>query len=220
MTKKMGQLKPELEKLNKKYANNKEMLSKEQMKLYKKVGYNPLGCVGTLIPQLIILSVLIGVIRALTDSNLDGLYDWVRDIVGITNGFAINTNFLFWDLTASYNSMSSEFGRFALQSLPYILLSIAVGIVQYITTVITQKMQNPTPTTTKPKKKGEISPENMQAQMQKSMLLMFPLMTVFITISMPSALGWYWMIQSLLLVIQYFSLDFDKSKKVYRICGI
>ncbi|KKP64515.1 MAG: Membrane protein insertase YidC 2, partial [candidate division WS6 bacterium GW2011_GWE1_34_7] len=40
MTKKMANLKPELEKLNKKYANNKEKLTQEQMKLYKKVGYN------------------------------------------------------------------------------------------------------------------------------------------------------------------------------------
>jgi len=212
MTKKMANLKPELEKLNKKYANNKEKLTQEQMKLYKKVGYNPLGCIGTFIPQLIILSVLIGVIRSVTDSNLEGLYSWVRDLTGISNGVNIETNFLFWDLTKSYSSVSAEFGKISIQSFPYIALSIVVGIVQYATTLFTQKMQNPT-TNTKKKDSKEASMEDMQANMQKSMIFLFPLMTVFFTISMPAALGWYWMIQSILLVVQYFSLDFDKTKK-------
>jgi YidC/Oxa1 family membrane protein insertase len=214
MTKKMANLKPELEKLQKKYANNKEKLSQEQMKLYKRVGYNPLGCIGTFVPQLIILSALIGVIRAVTDSNLDGLYTWVRDLVGISNGYMINPEFLFWDLTKSYNGMSSEFGRLAVESLPYIVLALLVGVVQYATTVFTQKMQAPTTPKKENKKKGEAqSPEDMQAQIQKSMMFMFPLMTVFFTISMPAALGWYWMVQSFMLVIQYFILDFDKNKK-------
>lgn len=214
MTKKMANLKPELDKLQKQYANNKEKLSQEQVKLYKRVGYNPLGCIGTLVPQLVILSVLIGVIRAVTDSNLDGLYTWVKDLINFSDGYMINTQFLFWDMTKSYNEMSSEFGRFGVQSLPYIILSILVGIVQYLTTLFTQKMQTPTSPVKKEKKKeGEVSPEDMQAQMQKSMMFMFPLMTVFFTISMPAALGWYWMVQSFMLVIQYFTLDFDKTKK-------
>ncbi|MGI6423324.1 MAG: YidC/Oxa1 family membrane protein insertase [Candidatus Dojkabacteria bacterium] len=213
MTKIMTNMKPELEKLQKKYANNPEKLSQEQMKLYRKMGYNPLGCLGTFIPQLLILSVLIGVIRAVTSSNLDGLYDWTRELVGISNGYTINPQFLVWDLTKSYNSVSSEYGKLATESLPYIGLAILVGIVQYMTSLFTQKIQGITPTKKDSGKKGEKTPEQMQAQMQKSMMLMFPLMTVFFTISMPAALGWYWMIQSFMLVIQYFILDFDKSKK-------
>lgn len=215
MTRKMSSLKPQLEELQKKYANNKELLTQEQMKLYKKVGYNPLGCIGTLVPQLIVLSVLIGVIRAVTSSDMEGLYPAVKEFLGITDGFSINTKFLFLDLTKSYNSVSSEFGRVSIEALPYIGLSILVGVVQYITTVFTQKMQNPTATTPKKKKstKGETSPEDMQASMQKSMMYMFPLMTVFFTISMPAALGWYWIVQSLLLAVQYLSLDFNKTKK-------
>lgn len=214
-SKKMASLKPELEKLQKKYANNKEKLAEEQVKLYRKIGYNPLGCVGTFLPQLIILSVLIGVIRAVTDSNLEGLYLWVRNLTDVTNGVAINTRFLFWDLTQSYKEVSSEFGKFAIQSIPYIGLSILVGVAQYYTTHFTQKMQGLTPEPKKtPKKKGdEPSTEEMQAAMQKSTMFLLPLMTVFLTISMPAALGWYWLIQSLLLVVQYFSINLDKTKK-------
>lgn len=215
MTKKMASLKPELEKLQKKYGENKEKLSQEQIKLYKKVGYNPLGCVGTFIPQLIILSALIGVIRAVTNSDLEGLYPWVINMTEIGTDTAINTKFLFWELTTSYKAVSGEFGKFSLEALPYIALSVFVGITQYFTTIFTQKMQQVgAPKKKEVKKKNSEEPlEDMQEKMQKSTMLLLPVMTAFFTISMPAALGWYWMLQSLLLVIQYLSLDFDKTKK-------
>lgn len=214
MTKKMASLKPQLDELQKKYANNKEKLAEEQMKLYKKTGYNPLGCIGTFIPQLVILSVLIGVIRAVTASDLDGLYTWVRDFTGISNGVSINTKFLSLELTKSFKDVAGEFGNFSIQSFPYILLSVLVGVVLYFTTVFTQKMQNiTTPKKDSKKDKGADPMANMQASMQKSTMFLLPLMTVFFAISMPAALGWYWMVQSLLLVVQYISLDFDKTKK-------
>lgn len=215
MTKKMASLKPQMEELQKKYASNKEKLAQEQVKLYKKVGYNPLGCIGIFIPQLIILSVLIGVIRAVTASNLNGLYPFVQDLTGMVDGVSINTKFLFWELTKSFKDVAGEYGNFSVQSLPYILLSILVGVTQYFTSIFTQKMQNLTPAPKKSsnKSKEESSMEEMQAKMQKSTILLLPLMTVFFTISMPAALGWYWMIQSLLLVVQYLSLDFNKAKK-------
>lgn len=223
MTSKMAQLKPELDKLQKKYANNPEKLSKEQMKMYKEVGYNPLGCLGSLIPQLIILSVLIGVIRAVTNSDINGLYPFVLDWVSNGTGeFIINPNFLGLDLTQSYTELSGEFGRFATNVLPYLGLAVVVGIIQYITTKLTTILQNPESVLTKKKKKGgllkldekgEPDVNAMQENMQGSMLLMFPIMTIFISISAPAALGIYWIVQSVMLIVQYFILDFDKSKK-------
>lgn len=218
MTKQMAMLKPELDKLQKKYGNDKEKLAQEQVKLYRRIGYNPLGCLVTFIPQLIIPLVLIGVIQSVTNSSLEGLYPWVVDITGITQGASINTQFLFWDMTKSFSNVSGEFGRLSSQALPYILLSLMVGVTQYFTTLFTQKMQEiGKPKKKKIEKKKEKTQEEtiaaMQESMQKSTMLMFPLMTVIFTISMPAALGWYWMLQSLLLIIQYISLDFDKTKK-------
>ncbi len=215
MTKKMASLKPELDKIQKKYADNKEKLSQEQVKLYRKTGYNPLGCIGTFIPQLIILSALIGVIRAVTNSDLDGLYSWVVKLTEIGKDTAINTKFLFWELTTSYKVVSAEFGKFSIEALPYIGLSVLVGITQYFTTIFTQKMQQGSaPKKKVVKKKDSQEPlEDVQEKMQKSTMLLLPIMTAFFTISMPAALGWYWMLQSLLLVVQYLSLDFDKTKK-------
>ena len=218
MTKQMAMLKPELDKLQKKYGNDKEKLAQEQVKLYRRIGYNPLGCLATFVPQIIILSVLIGVIQSVTNSSLEGLYPWVVDITGITQDASIKTHFLFWDMTKSFSNVSGEFGRLSSQALPYILLSLMVGVTQYFTTLFTQKMQEVgKPKKKKVEKKKEKTQEEtvaaMQESMQKSTMLMFPLMTVIFTISMPAALGWYWLLQSLLLIIQYMLLDFDKTKK-------
>ena len=156
MTRKMSQLKPELDKLQKKYANNPQKLSEEQMKLYKKVGYNPLGCIGSLVPQLIILSILIGVVRSITNNNTEGLYDFVLNWVSNGSGeFTINSAFLGLDLTQTYNTLSAEVGRFSTESMPYLILAIVVGVIQFITTKLTTILQNPESVNQKKKKKDE-----------------------------------------------------------------
>lgn len=216
MSKKMTKLKPELDKLQKKYKNNPEKLSQEQMKLYKKVGYNPLGCIGSFIPQIIILSVLIGVVRAITSNNTEGIYEFVLNWVSNGTGqFSIDPTFLGLDLTLTYNDLSEEFGRFSSQALPYIVLAVVVGVVQYATTRLTMILQNPDQVKSQKKKKKSNEPDMqaMQESMQKSMIFMFPLMTIFVSISAPAALGIYWITQSIMLIAQYFILDFDRSKK-------
>jgi YidC/Oxa1 family membrane protein insertase len=214
MTKKMSSIKPEMDKLQKKYKNNPEKLSQEQIKLYKKVGYNPLGCLVTFIPQLLILSVLIQVIRNVTEGELEGIYSFISDWLNNGTSLAINTRFLVWDLTKSYNDLSGEFGRFSVTALPYLGLSVLVGFSQYLTSKFTQVIQGTAPKKEKgKKKKGEVSPEDMQKKMSQSFMFILPFTTIFIAISAPAALSLYWAIQSLMLVIQYMLLDWDKTQK-------
>jgi YidC/Oxa1 family membrane protein insertase len=217
MTRKMAGLKPQLDELKKKYASNPQKLSEEQTKLYKKSGYNPLGCLGTLLPQLVVLSVLIVVIRNVTDNKLEGVYPFIQSWFTSAADFSINTKFLFWDLTKSFSTVGAEFGKFSMQAILYLILAVLVGVSQYITTIFTQKMQNPlanTPEKKKPAKKGEpIDPEELQGKMMKSMNLILPASTIFIAVTAPSALSLYWIIQSLMLVAQYWILDWDKTKK-------
>jgi YidC/Oxa1 family membrane protein insertase len=216
MTRKMAGLKPQLDELKAKYGSNPQKLSEEQTKLYKKVGYNPLGCLVTLIPQLVVLSVLIVVIRNVSENKLDGVYPFIQNWFITGEDFAINTSFLFWDLTKSYSTIGAEFGKFSIQAISYLILALLVGVSQYITTIFTQKMQNPTnvvPEKKSPKKKDEpVSPEALQGKMMKSMNLILPLSTVFIAVSASSALSVYWIVQSLMLVAQYWILDWDKTK--------
>lgn len=218
MTKKMSSLKPQLDQIQKKYKNNPEKLSQEQVKLYKKVGYNPLGCFVTFLPQLIILSVLIQVIRNVTGGTLDGIYPFMESWLNGGASLSINTQFLIWDLTKSYNDIAAEVGKFAPLSLGYFLLSFLVGVSQYFASKFTQTLQNPAGLTeTKKKAKNEeLSAEEMQKKMSGSFMYILPLSTIFITISAPAALSLYWVIQSFMLVFQYLLMDKEKSKEAFK----
>ncbi|MDD4382161.1 MAG: YidC/Oxa1 family membrane protein insertase [Candidatus Dojkabacteria bacterium] len=257
MTKKMASMKPQLDALQKKYANNKQKLAEEQMKLYKEVGYNPLGCIVSLIPQLIILTVLIGVLRAVTNNSFEGLYPFVREWAFGSGEAVINTRFIVWDLARQLKGglaqdqldkigdfiklspwqiietyknggisqevmslfykfgISNQYGLTSLYSIYYMILAAIVGVSQYFTSVFTQKIQNPNPQKEESKKKKVDGPdmEGMQKKMMGSMNFILPLMTVFIAISAPAALSLYWIVQSVMLIAQYFILDFDKTKK-------
>lgn len=216
MTQKMATLQPELQKLQKKYANNAQKLSEEQMKLYKKVGYNPLGCIGTLVPQLIILSALYGVIKAVSNNTLDGIYPFVQSWVFGNAEPVMGSTFLWWDLRESYNSIAAETGRFSTQAIPYFALALGVGISQFLATDFSQKLQKHGKNTLKRKKNEPMSQEEMQEKMNKYMMALFPLMTIFLGLSYSSALSIYWIIQSVALVIQYLLIDVDKSKKFLK----
>ena len=140
MTQKMASLQPELQKLQKKYANNQKKLSEEQMKLYKRVGYNPLGCIGTLVPQLIILSALFGVIRAVSTDSFDGLYPAIKSWIFGSGEVVINTQFLWWNLKESYNTIAETTNRFSMEALPYFVLALLVGASQYLSTTFSQNI--------------------------------------------------------------------------------
>lgn len=217
MTKKMSSLQPELQKLQKKYANNQKKLSEEQMKLYKRVGYNPLGCIGTFVPQLIVLSALFGVIRALSTDALEGVYPVIKDWVFGTNDVVMNTKFLWWDLKESYNTIAEATNRFSMEALPYFILALLVGVSQYFSTTFSQKIQKlGVPTTKKGKKNEPLSQQEMQEKTSKYMMALFPIMTIFLAFSSSSALSVYWMVQSFALVLQYLLLDIGQSKEFLR----
>lgn len=215
-TKKMASLQPELVKLQKKYANNQQKLSEEQMKLYKKVGYNPLGCIGSMIPQLIILYVLFGVIRAISTNVVDGIYPFMKEWIFGSNDVVINTKFLWWDLEQSYNAIAQASGKFSPEALPYFLLALLVGVSQYISTDLSQKIQQHGTPKMKRKKNEPMSQQEMQEKSNKYMMAMFPLMTVFIAFSSSSAIAVYWVVQSFALVVQYLLLDIEKSKNFLK----
>ncbi|HVX92872.1 MAG TPA: YidC/Oxa1 family membrane protein insertase [Candidatus Dojkabacteria bacterium] len=214
MTQKMTAIKPQLDKVQKQYANNQEKLVEAQMRIYKESGYNPLGCVSSLIPQLLILYVMIEVINVVTRNSFSGIYEpvkqWIFGNVAISD-IRLDTTFYFIDLSKTATSLG-----YTLAGLPYYALALLVGLTQYLSTVFLQKFQQGNTTITKKNRKpGEaMDPMEMQTQMLGSMNIIFPIMTAFISISAPAVLGVYWFVQSLMLVAQYFILDWNKSKEI------
>ncbi len=221
MTKTMATLKPKLDKLNKKYANNKELLAKEQIKLYKETGYNPLGCLFNFIPQMVILIVIIQVIRVVTsETSYEGIYPFVESwINGSAKEFILNTSFYHWDLSKNYTAIANEHGYLAAQGLGYLILALLVGFIQFISSRFMQAMQEVGKTEKKKKtnKDEQMAPEEMQKQMMKSMTTIFPLLTIYITLTVPAVLGVYWLAQSLMLVVQYYFIDKKKTVETLRV---
>lgn len=219
MTHKMSEMQPRLKKIQEQYKNNQEKLAKEQMKLYKEVGYNPVGCVGSMLPQFIILAAMIGVIRALTDGDTSGIYPAVQNFVFGGGEVVINNQFLFLDLSVQYTALAKDVGYLALQSMPYLLLAVAVGISQWFSTKFMQAIQEgkkPAVATKKGNTNEPMAPQEMQAQMMKSMNLIFPLLTAWISLSSPAVLGLYWLVQSLMMFVQYLIVDREQSIEVMK----
>jgi len=211
MTRKMASLKPQLDALQKKYKNNPEKLSQEQMKLYKASGYNPLGCLGTFIPQLLIIIVLYQAIRNIAANNINGMYPFIHEWIASSKDFLINTKFLGLELTNIYSELSDKFSK---EGIVFLIIAILAGVSQYFTTKFTQLIQNPQATKSKKKKKTEeLSPEALQENMSKSFNYVLPVMTILFAIRMPAFLGLYWVAQSFALIAQYVLLDWDKTKK-------
>ena len=61
----MGEMKPELDELKKRYANDPEKQRKEQMRLMQEKGMNPLGCGGAMLPMFLQMPIWIALYAVL-----------------------------------------------------------------------------------------------------------------------------------------------------------
>jgi len=70
---KMSRLGPEIQSLQKRYANNPQMMQRKQRELYNKIGYKPMmGCIPMLI-QLPFLFAFFGAMRVLASEQMVGM---------------------------------------------------------------------------------------------------------------------------------------------------
>lgn len=175
-------LQPKMEELKKKFKDQKDKLAQATMELYKQEKVNPLSSCLPVLIQLPFLIVVYQVFRhGLEIESLDMLYDFVR------RPEAINAWFL---------------GLVNLAN-PSIYLAVLTGAAQFLQSkmLVTKKQ---------PKVPGA-KDESMMAMMNKQMLYMMPLVTVFIGAKLPSGLVLYWFTTTVLTIGQQFW--FLKKKK-------
>src|SRR3989344_5024715 len=80
--KKLGQLKPELDKLSGKYKNDKQRLHQEQLKLYQQAGINPAaGCLPLLLQMPILIALYNLFFQLLTNGNMAKVVTEVNKVV-------------------------------------------------------------------------------------------------------------------------------------------
>jgi YidC/Oxa1 family membrane protein insertase len=173
--KKTQELQPELEKLKKKYANNREKLSQAQMELYKKAGINPLG--GCL-PLLIQLPIIFGLYSAITTSlggsplQLINLHGRIL-IPSLQSEIPLQNQFLWLNLA---------------QPDPTPILAVLV----VVTTFLQQRLITP-PT----------SGDGQAAAMSQSMTYVMPLMFGWIAFTLASGLSIYFIVSNVIGIFQY-----------------
>jgi len=180
----LNELQPKLLALQEKYKDDKAKLATETMNLYKEQKVNPLS---SCLPILIQLPILIAVYQAfrvgLTALDPAQLYSFVP------HPESINTiSFGILDLSKSN-----------------VILAFLAGGAQFLQTKLLPMV--------KPAKKAEASKdENMLASMNKSMLYVMPIMTIFIGVSLPSGLTLYWFLTTILTAVQQYFMFKSKKK--------
>jgi len=177
-------LEPKMKALQAQYKDDKQGLAKATMELYKQEKVSPFS---SCLPLLIQLPFLIAIYQAMrtvvANKGFEMLYPFVSN-------------------PGTINAMS--FGFLDL-SKPNIILAILAGGAQFLQT----KML---PTSQPPKAAGAgAKDEGQMAMINKQMMYMMPLFTVFIGASLPAGLTLYWFFTTLLTMGQQY-LVFKKIK--------
>ncbi|MCL5090955.1 MAG: YidC/Oxa1 family membrane protein insertase [Patescibacteria group bacterium] len=203
---KMQELAPELDKLKKKYKDDKQKLMQAQMELYKTHGINPTsGC----LPQILQFVILISLYQAfnlvvrsgaeVVDKINQSLYPFVQ----LPAGSALNLKFLYLNLSQPDLIHIPNF-----VAIPGLFVILAT-VFQFLSS----KLMMPVVKEEAKEAKGtKTETDDMAVAMQKQMLYLFPLMTLVFGYTMPSGVILYWFIFSLFAFIQQVIIN-NQNKK-------
>jgi YidC/Oxa1 family membrane protein insertase len=185
--KRMAKFKPEMDKLQKKYANDKKKLQVEQVRLMREHGVNPLGCLG-FVPMLLQMPIWIALYAMLYFA-----YE-LRHEPAFWGVFQ-----MFWDWTfladlsqadhflGEFSQPVHLFGFFMITGIN--VLPLLMGLVFFVQ----QKYMTPPTAATMSKEQ-----QQQQKIMRVMMIVLFPIMLY----SAPSGLTLYIMTSSILGIIE------------------
>ena len=181
-------IQPKIDELKKKYGNDRAGLGQATMDLYKEHKINPLS---SCLPLLIQLPFLFAVFRVLR------------------NGLLQDLGLVYFFLVKPENFSTMAFGFMDLNK-PIIYLAVLAGIAQFIQSkmmLAKQKKANIN-------QKAPDTQEDMASIMNKQMVYVFPIMTIIIGISLPGGLTLYWLVFTILTILQQFLVLKTKKEKV------
>ena len=236
---KQARLRPKEQQIRDKYKNKTDQesqskMSQEIMKMYSENGYNPAsGCLPTLIQMPVLFSLYAVITKPLTyicgldTGTISTLEQKVHEIVGNSSSLTqiqmisvIKENPIqFADFIAE--TTLPEFGVFGnmidLSQVPtfshvswVLLIPVLTLFTSYIATFIRSKLM----------KRQQLQAENEAMQSMQTMQYIMPLMSVWITFSVPAIIGIYWIMQNIFDVAQQFVLykvfPIEQSEKKER----
>ena len=193
---KMQLMQPEMAKIQAKYQNRKDqrsqqMMQQEMMKLYKKHGMNPLGCLGTMFLQFPIFMAMYEVVQRINATTTVV----VNNAVSYTysGAFALTNTKVFglFEMNTSFFQATMWYDK---------VFAAVVAVLFVAMTILSQKLSQ------RPQKYQKIHPQdkNKQTDQGKQMKYMMVIMNVmfgFMALSNTS-LGIYWLIGSIYQLFQ------------------
>lgn len=193
--KELQKVQPKIKEIQKKYKDDREKQSKEMLNLYKEHKINPASGCLPLIVQMVVFMTMYRIISNLTQGDnfqvhLESLYSFVSQ--------SKNLEIMFLNFLNLKNPSIS-------------LAVITAGFQFYQLKMMQQKSANK-----KVEKQEVIKKENqnpdMTEIMNKQMLVIVPMMTLFIGIKFASGLALYWLTSTIFSIIQQWIIMHKEEK--------
>ncbi len=226
--KKSAKLQEEMKEIQRKYKNNPEKLNQETIELYKREKMSPFaGCFSSIIQLIIILSVFWLVSQPLTymkriDVNV--INDYKTQLqqegnnqtyaeIAIINRFGaedervrLNMDFLGLDLS---KVPSSNLNDWTVYIIPLLYVISSVASIKLTNNINMKKKDKKKAITDGTEVLPAEEPSELEAMeaMNKNMMYMLPLMSVFIAFIAPLGLALYWFISNILMIIERLIID-------------
>ena len=184
-SKQMQKIQPQLAKLQKKYKKDPMKLQQAQRALYKEHKVNPgAGCLTALVQFPIFFGLYNAMNKLVQSSHSIRALNKVMyfPFLYVTS---LNVYWLGLDLTKSPSEWQTV-GWW------YLLIPIITGGLQFYQAYLNNKMMPSAQKSSGDKDKDKDKEPNMQAMMQKQMMLIFPLMIAWMSFRFPAGLALYW----------------------------
>lgn len=241
--KKNEKIQKELKILQIKHKGNPERLNQETMELYKRENVNPFGGCFTIIIQFILLISMFYLVKSpLTymqkiDNNvIENEIIEIKKVNGeesISKGYPemsvikylkqnndtenqmyINMEFLGLDLS---KVPQENFGDWKVFVIPVLYVISSILSIKMTTNMTNKKKDEKEKKEEKAllteENKAEMDQEEMAAQMNKSMSLMMPILSVSVSLIAPLGLALYWLINNIIMMIERLMLNKLFSKE-------
>lgn len=217
------ELNAKMKEVREKYKNDKEKQSQELMKIQSEYLPGQLAGCLPLILQLILIINIYNVISALVVKGATSFAEVAYGFVPtFAEGYKVNSDFFGINLQQVPGQLSEpSIGVI----IPFIVLSILVGVTQYLSTKILMGMNEKRQAaadkgkeaeakkSTKSKKakggKNEAEPDfaEIMQQSTKQTMILLPILLVFMSWNFPAGLSLYWTVQSGFVIIQQIVVD-------------
>lgn len=204
-SKKMAEIKPQIDKLTKKYKNDQKKLQEEQLKLYQKAGINPgVGCLIPLLQFPIFIALYQSFSVFLINNDINKALNEINKVLYLSFLKIEKINFWFFGFDLSLSPQKSG-------NIFYLFIPILTIFLQYLQ----MKVMNQSLAKNEEKKdedKKENDQEDLQKIMNNQMKIIFPLMIGWFSYTLPVGLSLYWNVFSIFGINQGKKLQVDTNK--------